>query len=423
VAGRNPLPAGTLAVGTGLVLSGITSYGFLAISSHALGAQRYTPLSVLWALVFLAAPGLFLPLEQEVGRAISARRVRGLGGRPVVLRAGTAGAAGAVAVVVLAVAAHRPIVDRLFDGETVLLAAFAVAVACYLAYFTVRGVLAGNGRFGAYGRLLAVEGLGRLAVVAGLAAAAVHAAAGYAMAIGLCSLAGIAAGLPRQRGLLQPGPPAPWAEVSASLGYLLAGSLLAQGLVNVGPLVVKALSGPGEHAAAGIFLNGLVIARIPLFLFQAVQAALLPALAAHAAAREWPQFRDGLQRLLLAVCGVAALAVAANAAIGPSVVRHLFGAGFSLSHADMALLAAASGICMLTLGLGQALIALHGQRHNATGWTAGAGAFAVAVLAIRSGGAILRVELALLAAAAAATLCMAALLQRRLGQAQAAAHA
>src|SRR5581483_1853278 len=74
----NPLPEGTLAVGAGLIVSGITSYGFLAISARALGPERYAPLGVLWALTYVVCPGVFLPLEQEVGRALSTRRAKGL---------------------------------------------------------------------------------------------------------------------------------------------------------------------------------------------------------------------------------------------------------------------------------------------------------------------------------------------------------
>ena len=58
-------------------------YGFLVVAARALGTARFAPLSVFWALLFVCGPGFFLPLEQETGRAIAARRVRGEGGRPV----------------------------------------------------------------------------------------------------------------------------------------------------------------------------------------------------------------------------------------------------------------------------------------------------------------------------------------------------
>ena len=69
----NPLPEGTLSVGAGLIVSGITSYGFLAISARALGPEKYAPLGVLWALTYVVCPGVFLPrpeTELVAGRAV-----------------------------------------------------------------------------------------------------------------------------------------------------------------------------------------------------------------------------------------------------------------------------------------------------------------------------------------------------------------
>src|SRR5581483_5112390 len=98
---EQPLPEGTLAVGAGLIVSGVTSYGFLALSARALGPEKYAPLGVLWALTSVVCAGVFLPLEQEVGRALSSRRARGLGGGPLVHRAALAG--GIAAAVLIAV--------------------------------------------------------------------------------------------------------------------------------------------------------------------------------------------------------------------------------------------------------------------------------------------------------------------------------
>ena len=404
-------------MGAGLAISGLTAYGFLAVASRALGPQRYAPLSVLWALVYLAAPGLFLPIEQEVGRAISARRVRGVGARPVVLRAGLVGAA-LTAVVLAGTAAAAPeLVGRIFDGDGGLLVGFVLAIVVYLGYFLGRGMLAGNGRFGAYAVLVGAEGSIRMLLAVGLAVAGLRLAGVYGLTLFISSLLALGVAFRGQRRLAEPGPAAPWAEVTTSLGWLLVGSLLAQLLINVGPLAVKALAGPGEQAAAGTFLNGLVMARIPLFFFQAVQASLLPELAARAAAGHFVEFRRRLARLMAVVAVVALLATGVSAAVGPWVVRHLFGSGFVLTTTDMALLAAASGVYMLALGLGQGLVGLAGHHLNAVGWVAGAAAFGVAMGLLGGLGAMLRVELALLAASAVATAAMAALLVRRLHQA------
>ena len=416
LAAANPLPSGTLSVGGGLLVSGITSYAFLAICSHALGPQRYAPISVLWALVYFASPGFFLPLEQEVGRALSARRVHGAGGLPVVRRAATAGFVLALVLAVAAAAAQQPLVDHLFDGDRVLVAGFALAVLAYAAYYLVRGVLAGTGHFGGYGLLLAAEGLVRVLASAALAAAGVRVAGVYGLTIALGAVAGwVAAGRAARDGM-QPGPHAAWSEITTNIGFLLAGSAAMQLLTNIGPLAVKVLSDSADQAAAGVFFNGLIIARIPLFLFQAVQASLLPALSAQAAAGRWQEFRHGLARLLYGVAALIALSVAGNGLLGPFVVSHVFGAGFNLSHLDMALLAAASGGLMAGIALGQALIALAGHRYNAFGWIAGLLGFLVAVALLR-GGVVLRVEMALVVGSAANVAAMAAMLVRVLPRA------
>src|SRR5205814_5009570 len=87
-----PLPEGTYAVGFGLIISGLTAYGFQIIAFKALDKPEYAALNGLWIFVFVVAPGFFLPLEQEVGRAAADRRARGVGGGPVLKKAASAGA-------------------------------------------------------------------------------------------------------------------------------------------------------------------------------------------------------------------------------------------------------------------------------------------------------------------------------------------
>ena len=81
---RRMVPEGTFAVGAGLAISGVTTYGFQILAFRGLTKQNYAALNALWVFVFVLAPGVFLPLEQEVGRALASRRVHGVGGGPVV---------------------------------------------------------------------------------------------------------------------------------------------------------------------------------------------------------------------------------------------------------------------------------------------------------------------------------------------------
>ena len=75
-----PVPEGTWAIGAGLLIVGLSAYGFQILAAKRLSNNDYNSLNVLWAMVFVFTPGLFQPLEQEVGRAVAARRARGDGG-------------------------------------------------------------------------------------------------------------------------------------------------------------------------------------------------------------------------------------------------------------------------------------------------------------------------------------------------------
>ena len=411
-AGPNPLPPGALVIGIGLAFQGLTTYAFVVIANHALAAKPYSAFSALWALTFVAAPGLFLPLEQEVGRAASARRVAGVGAGPVVRRALFLGVGLALGVMVLAGAGEGPLISTFFNGQGLLLVGFLAAMATYTFYYLSRGTLAGSARFGGYATVLIVEGAVRIAAALVLLKAGVRSDGAYGLAISLPCLIGLAAVMPRQHGVAAPGPPARWSELSSALGWLLAGSLLAQALMNVAPLAVKAFFSGGDPSAAGRVLNGLIVARIPLFFFQAIQASLMPKLSADAAAGRLEDFRLMLRRILLLVAAVIAISVAGMALLGPPVLQILFHSSRPLARGDLALLALGSEGMMAAFSLAYACIALRGYRGATAGWVAGAVALVVALLVLP--GALLRVEIAFCIAVAVACAVMAVALRMRL---------
>jgi hypothetical protein len=229
-AARKPLPEGTFAVGAGLLVAGLTAYAFQSVSFRALSKSDYTALNGLWVIVFVVAPGMFLPLEQEVGRALAHRRAIGIGGGPLVKRAAVLGAILTGSLVVVSIAANQPITDRLFDGHTALLVCFAIALATYAVQHLTRGTLSGNNRFGPYGLLLGVEGLIRLGPAVALWIAGVEEPFYYGLALAIPPVLSSLIALRGEHGLLAPGPEAPYSELSSALGYLLLGSLLAQTL-------------------------------------------------------------------------------------------------------------------------------------------------------------------------------------------------
>src|SRR5204863_4983480 len=112
-----------------------------------------------------------------------------------------------------------------------------------------------------------------------------------------------------QHQLVTEGPDAPWSELSSALGALLAGSVLAMVLVNGGPIAMKILAGEGDDEKVAAFFTAVIIARIPLFLFQAVQAALLPKLSALATAGRLEEFKIGFRKLVLVIGGFGIIAI------------------------------------------------------------------------------------------------------------------
>jgi len=365
------LPSGTLAVGGGLLVLGLSAYVFLAVSARAVGPVRFASLSVLWVLVYTAGPGLFLPLEQETGRAVAARRARGLGGRPVLARAAALGSGLLVALVLAALLARRLLLTHLFDDDGLLLAGLLLSIVGLGSASLYRGALAGTGRFARYGGQLAIEGCLRLVGCGLLAAASVNAAGPYGLLVGLSPIIAVALTMRSPRSLLEPGPPASWAEMSGALALLLVGSVLSQALVNAGPVLVKVLATDAEQRVAGQFLAGLIVARVPLFLFTAVQAALLPGLAALASSGRHQELRARLRRMSVMVAVIGVIGSVGAFALGPLVVRIFFGAAFGLGRLDLLYLAAASAAYMLALVWAQGLIALRGHGLAALGWLIG----------------------------------------------------
>jgi O-antigen/teichoic acid export membrane protein len=404
------LPEGTLEVGIGLVIAGISAYGFTVVAARALGSTAYAPLSVLWALVFVVGPGFFLPIEQEVSRALSARRVRRLGSGPVIRRAALFGSLIALVLLVVLLLVSPVMVSNLFNGEWLLFLGLVTGMLGFAVEYLARGSYSGLGRFRPYSVVVAGESLLRFAFCVALALAGVSYAGWYGLALGTTPALAVLISLRGQHGIVTDGPDAPWSELSSALGALLAGSVLAMVLVNGGPIAMQILAGNDQQELVSQFFTAVIVARIPLFLFQAVQAALLPKLSGLASAGKFDEFRIGFRKLVAVVAGVGAVAVLAAFVIGPWAIRLLYGPDFDLGHRTVGLLAAGSVLFMLAQAMAQAVIALGGHTKMALCWLAAVITFVV-VTAIGSD-LYLRVEMGLLVGCAVACIGMATLVRQ-----------
>jgi O-antigen/teichoic acid export membrane protein len=270
--------------------------------------------------------------------------------------------------------------------------------------------LSGNGRFGPYGVILGAEGCIRLLPAAILWIAGVTNPVAYGLCLAIPPALASALALRGQHGLVKPGPQAPWSEVSTNLGYLLSGSVLAQGLSYAPILVATVLATDAQHAAVAAFVSGFFLARVPIILFQAVQAALLPKLARLAGAGEHEDFRNGLRKLVLIVIAVGVIGVVGALLLGPWAVQLFFDK--TINRGELAMLAAGSGAFILALTLAQALIALMGHAKATVSWVIGIaiGGVTLVALSVADVELFLRVELSFLIACLGCAAVMAMLL-------------
>jgi O-antigen/teichoic acid export membrane protein len=385
------LPPGTLAVGAGLGVLGVSAYVHLAVAGHTLDTADMSSVSVLWSIVFSVGPGLFLPIEQEIARIVSARRVHGQPAGPVLRRGAVLAAVILVALLAVLLAASGLVADRLFDGDRSLVWALAGALCSLALAHTTRGVLAGLGQFRWYGAQLGIDGGLRIAMAGALGAAGVASSAWFGLVLTLAPLASVlltASPVLRARGTgLQIG----WAELCRGLGLLVVSALLAQVVVNIAVINVRLLE-PGDVAVAGALLSALVLVRVPLFVFASLQASLLPGLSTAVAAADPAGYRRLLARALAVVTALALLGAALAVPLGPWLIRVLFDAPGVLGVGDFAWLAAGTCAYLWAMVLGQGVLAQGRHRDQALAWVAGTAALVLVTLL--PGDVAQRVELA-----------------------------
>jgi O-antigen/teichoic acid export membrane protein len=409
---RTPLPPGTVPVAAALFIAGIATFAFFRIGTNAVGGQEeFEPISSLWFATFALAPGFFLPLEQELGRGIGQRRALGQGGHPVVTKVSRLGVllGGVVALVILALS---PIITaNYFDGDWVMLAALITAFVGYAPAHLARGICSGSGRFHSYAIVMGSDGVVRIVLCVVLATVGITAAGAYGFAVALAPLFGLAFVYRRGDLRTEPGPPATWGEVTPNLGWLLLGTVCAATLLNAGPVITAVLAEPDQAAQVTQFGYGVLLARVPLFMFQAVQAALLPRLSRLAAKGELTEFRAGLKRLLSLVIAVGVIGTVGAFVLGPWAIDVVYDA--ELSGRTLSMLAAGSACYMLALALAQAVIALKGHAYVALGWAIGIVALVLGTW-LSSDELFRRVEMGLLISSIAAMVAFALALHHKL---------
>ena len=371
---------GPVIVATGAGVLGVFSYVFLTVAARHLGPVDFGELSALWAIVFGFVAGLWYPFEQELTRLVASADdvvARSDLRRVALTQTGTL----AVAEIVAAVVALRS--SSLFGGVGGLAVALVVSVLALGLSSFQRGRLLGARRFGWVAAQQSADGAARAvgAVVCALTGASVGQ---FGLVLACAPLVGVLAalpGTPRSDG--SAAPTRSWSRVLRDLLALLAGSYLAIVLLNVGPLVVRFLSGA---EATGRFMAVFVVARLPLFFAGAVVSGLLPTFVDARRSDDPARFLRVVRTVtttlaLVAVPGCLALGLA-----GPWIAKTFFGSAYTADVLTSVLLATSSALLMIALVLQGALVADERQRAVAWTWLSGAAAFVIVLGVVAAAG-------------------------------------
>lgn len=355
------LPRGSATTLAGIVVSGLSGFGALAIATRVVSGDGRAALAATWTLVFLVGPAVFFPLEQALAARLLAR------GDASARHVAVVAASLVLGLGVLAAAFAPLYLDDLLDGRVALLAAVVVSFAGYAAQHVLRAVLVARGSFRRYATVLGLDGFLRLAGCAVVAVSGARSPVPYAWVIGgaplvatlVCGL-----GVPRPSGGAE--------RLGGDAARLVVASLCANVVVGAGPAVLKALlADRPDPTLVSSYLVTVSLTRIPLLLGQALLAPLLAGLARALSEGRVEEYRRTLRTTVLAVLGAGAVTTAGFAVLAPPLVPVLFGSDNDrLRAGPAAVLAACAVLFLVGQLLTQALVAQGRTAFAAGGWAA-----------------------------------------------------
>jgi O-antigen/teichoic acid export membrane protein len=421
--------SGARILSIGIASTGILTFAYFSIASHVLGEVAAKRLDLLWSIMFVIISVIYRPIEQLLSRTIADRRARGHEQHsvrvPIAIQASFA-----LVFLILALALHEVLIDNVFDHYAALYWVLVVGTLAYAASYFARGWLAGHEFFGLFGGLVLIESLSRLCFALAVALGVTHGQTAVVLGIAAApfvSLVVVPVAFARRNEAHPPHPPEPHGapemeELDAALAgpgtegieeavsadelslrrgsgfaFAVSGVMLSeQTLLNAAVLTVDITS--TNLALAGIVFNVLLIARAPLQLFQAIQTSLLPHLTGLEATEGHEAFAKAIRVTVMAIAAFALATALGLLAIGPPVMKALFGQSFEYGRVGLALIGLGMGMHLTSGALNQAALARNQARTAASCWIVAAVVFVVWMLVPAISEELLRTEIGYLGA-------------------------
>jgi O-antigen/teichoic acid export membrane protein len=420
--------SGARLLSIGIASTGVLTFAYFSIASHVLGEVEAKRVDLLWSIMFVIISVIYRPIEQLLSRTIADRRARGHVQHsvrvPIAIQAGFA-----LTFLVVALALREELIDNVFGHYSAMYYVLVVGTLAYAASYFARGWLAGHEYFGLFGALVLMESVSRLcfavaaalgitsgqtAVALGIAAAPfvslVVVPAAFARRSGESSDPDKPQGAPEleelEAALAGPGTEGVEEAVASdelslrrgsSFAFAVSGVMLSeQTLLNAAVLTVDITS--VNLALAGIVFNVLLIARAPLQLFQAIQTSLLPHLTGLEVTEGHEAFARAIRVTVLAIAAFAGAVALGLLAIGPPVMKVLFGQSFEYGRVGLALIGLGMGMHLTSGALNQAALARNQARTAAICWIVAAVGFVAWMLLPLVSEELLRTEIGYLGA-------------------------
>jgi lipopolysaccharide/colanic/teichoic acid biosynthesis glycosyltransferase len=377
---------GTAYIVGGSLVAGLGAYAYQLLGGRTLGAEAFSPVSVLLTIHFLIFIVILLPIEQLVVRRLTIDRSRsGLPTRAYWLAGVTM--AGATLFAFLGA-------DQYLNGDRRFVLFTALTIGVHFVFAAARGHLAGWRRFRAYGMASGSASLVRLVVAVGVTLVR-PSATGFALGLILGPLV-VLAWKPFRRVEVDRDELGAEAKEALDDRGLLTGLVLAaassQALLLVGPLAVGVLGGSAVQIS--IAFAAFTLGRAPLTFGYNLLARVLPPFTEMAAKGERQELRAWARGMGWAATGLAVIAAGMGWLAGPWVVEVAFGSDFVPSRVTAA--AISFGVVFAGGGLfvGQILVARGQSVRLAIAWLSGLVSAAAVVVLTPSLDPITRVAIA-----------------------------